>query len=226
MKPRYFEIDLLRTLAIVMMIIYHIAFDLHAYYGWTLNPFGGGWWILARSTAILFLTLVGVSFVISSQKNILKRSAVILGCAMIVTLATYLFDPNTYVRFGILHSIAVSILILPCFTRLKEWNAVVGVGIIILGRYMDGIHASTSLLLPLGITPYSFQTVDYFPLLPWFGVILIGMSIGHFFYVRRERTPITYSKGWQILTVPGRRALIVYMVHQPLILLILALLLN
>src|SRR3989344_1356638 len=209
-SDRYPEIDMLRTLAILGMIVYHTVFDLAVFYDFDIEVFTGQWRFLARATAILFLLLVGISFAISWNKNLvgpersgptrffvykkyIKRGLILLAWGIAISLVTFVVDQDTYVRFGILHLIGLSMI-----------------------------------LLPLGIEPDYFASVDYFPLLPWFGVILIGLVAGQKFYIGntrwRERyklKAISYKLTW-----PGRHSLMLYLIHQPIILLILTLLLG
>ncbi len=233
---RHVEIDLLRSAAILCMVIYHMMYDLWAFYDWRIDPVAGGWWLFARATATLLLLLVGVSFAISwhramsfpagAQKarwKYLRRGMMIFLCGMLVSIVTYLFDPSTYVRFGILHCIGVSIALLPLFTKLRGWSAFAGIAMIAGGWVVQARTASTFLLLPLGIMPFSFASVDYFPLLPWFGVVLIGYAIGHVVYIRRNfRSPLTCKTALcRSLTWPSRYALLMYLLHQPMLLLLL-----
>lgn len=223
MKYRYLEVDLLRTLAILMMIAYHFAYDLEFYYGWDIGIFEGiGWIFLRQSTAALFLLLVGVSFAISwdrtpTYRKYLKRGLGVIACGMLVSAATYWWEPETYVRFGILHMIGASILLLPLFTKMKEGSAVVGLIIMILGMIMP---------------PPTFTSVDYFPLIPWFGVVLLGYAIGHALYIRQRgfrgsssdssaSSDSPHARRRRALAWPGRHALILYLLHQPLLLLLL-----
>lgn len=243
---RHVEIDLLRTFAIAAMALYHLVYDLAAFYGWNVDPEHGGWWLLARATATLFLLLVGISFSVSWHRHLsrhgqawspatdlqrgwkkyLRRGAVVFGCGLLVSAATYVADPQTYVRFGILHLIGISMLLLPLFAPLREGNALLGIAVIASGLAIPGTAVHTSLLLPFGWMPADFTTVDYFPLLPWFGVPLIGVAIGHFLYVRPgpPRLPRLRVPSW--VTWPGRHALLLYLVHQPVLLLLLWLMLE
>jgi uncharacterized membrane protein len=232
---RHPELDLLRTLAIVMMILYHLVFDLAIYFRFPLDPFSGGWLILERVTAVLFLLVVGMSFVVSweQKKNQelplskrygrqVRRAAIIGSAAALVSIATYAFDPETYVRFGILHLIALCALLLPIFAPLKEGNALLAIPVFLLGRSAAQTTVKTSLLLPLGLRPEFFETVDYFPLFPWLGAILAGAAIGHCLYNRhlRLRLPLPRSlPRWALL--PGRFSLQIYLLHQPLLILLL-----
>lgn len=163
--------------------------------------------------------------------------------ALLVSIATFIVDPETYVRFGILHLIAIATLILPLAAPLKEWNALLGLLVLTTAELLPA-SAQTTLLIPLGIPPDNFATVDYFPFLPWFGVILIGYAIGYFLYIRnlRWRKPEAFSilnspafaqpslKLWPaskatagrqfsiLARWPGRHSLLLYLVHQPIIL--------
>lgn len=234
MNKRYIELDLLRTLAIVMMIIYHAAYDLQFFYGWDFDTLNGPWWVFARLTAVLFLLIVGISFSISwsrhsskSYKKYLLRGLGVILCGMLVSLVTWLWDSETYVRFGILHLIGVSILLLPFFARLGVMNAVLGILFIAADVLLKDSLMQTSLLLPLGIVPLGFDSVDYFPLIPWFGFVLIGYVLGHVIYVRHPRAVSDRARGWfgfahhkraLWITWPGRHALLIYLIHQPILL--------
>ncbi len=241
---RYLELDLFRTLAVICMIAYHAAFDLAVFYGWDIDLSSTGWTVLQRGTAGLFILLVGISFAISWDRQRARSAAVgarhavplqgyprkylrrglgLLGCAMLVTLATYAVDPHTYVRFGILHLIGVTILLLPLFAPLRLWNAAIGFVILAMASIVQNINASTSLFLPLGIRSWTFRSVDYFPLVPWLGIALIGYALGNLIYVRhksrRERYRIGPRSAWmEYVLWPGRHALVLYLIHQPILL--------
>ncbi|MBU2214060.1 DUF1624 domain-containing protein [Patescibacteria group bacterium] len=225
MKSRFIEIDLLRTLAIVMMVIYHTGYDLAFFHGFDFNPLTGGWKLLARSTATLFLLLVGISFVISWERNprftkILKRGLTILAFGMLITFVTYFWAPETYIRFGILHMIGVSMMLLPFFRKMREFNALIGLVILLSTATILNskfLILNSELFLPFGITPPNFLSLDYYPLLPWFGVVLIGLALGDFFYIRSKRIPKPTNRILKLLSFPGKHALIIYLIHQPII---------
>ena len=248
---RYPEIDILRTLAIVMMIVYHVAFDLHSFHAWNIEVTSGWWLLLGRATASLFIGLTGVSFMLSREKMLrrhtsmktmakrwLGRALTIFACAMLITVLTYVFDPETYVRFGVLHLIAIGVLLMPLFSRLGSWNIFLGAMLIALGVWISGSVADTPWLLPFGVIPHRFTTLDYFPLFPWFGVTLVGAGLCSLLYLKdsmlkrfwnRERllidTVYRRSKMLRGFTVPGKYSLWIYMLHQPVLMAILALLL-
>jgi uncharacterized membrane protein len=75
-------------------------------------------------------------------------------------------------------------------------------------------------LLPLGLMPQHFRTADYFPLLPWFGIFLIGICAGNTFYrdgERRFSLRLTATRITRPLAFIGRNSLLIYLVHQPVI---------
>ena len=236
MVSRRTEIDLLRTLAIMLMIVYHAAYDLSIFYGWDIPVQEGAWKILARIAASLFLLLVGISFTLSYRRRFPGRVSPlsapvlytyglrglrILLLGMILTVGSYLFDPATFIRFGILHCIGITTLLLPFAMPLEERAALLGIGVILLGRMFAGMHAESEVFVALNILPAGFSSIDFYPLVPWSGVVLIGMSIGHVLYrdpaSQRRLASLDRSKLARVLAWPGRNALLLYFLHQPVI---------
>jgi uncharacterized membrane protein len=142
--------------------------------------------------------------------------------ALAVTAATYVYDPASTIYFGILHCLAVSILI--CGAAFKKagpvacaaWAALlIGLGAA-LRVLVKGVEINFVGLLPFGITSTSFYSFDYFPLFPWFGIFLAGSALGKSVYAFRRsliprRLPETF------LNAAGRHSLLIYVVHQPVI---------
>ena len=225
MKERVLIIDCLRAFAIFSMVGYHLAYDLGTYYAFQINVHGGLWKIFEQCTAGLFLLLVGWSFVLSWNstpywKKYMKRGTTILLYGLIVSVATFLFDPLTYVRFGILHLIGVSVMMLPFFIRLRKLAILPAILIAAIGTQLRHGTASSPLLLPIGLTEAGFQSVDYFPLFPWFGAVLLGVAIGS---VLQSLPTSGSSRGalreW--ITTISKYSLLIYLLHQPALLLLL-----
>ena len=93
---RYPELDILRTLAIIGMIVYHGAYDLASFYGYPFDMFHGAWFVLERIIAITFLLLVGISFAISYdrtpkelvRRKFLIRGLIVIACGYLISIAT------------------------------------------------------------------------------------------------------------------------------------------
>ncbi len=233
-SSRLWEIDVLRGIAIGMMVIYHLMYDLYYFQVTDIiftNPF---WFYFQRATAGTFLILVGVSLTLSfsamrrrgqSERamygQLCQRGLRILGWGGVITLATWLFfGRELAVRFGILHLIGLStILVYPLLT-LRWLNLVLWIGLSLVGRALSTMTIPGPWLLWLGIQPTGHIYVDYFPLIPWFGVILLGIFLGNLFYAVGERRyplplPSTSFMGLQWL---GQHSLMLYLLHQPLLL--------
>ena len=196
-KERITEIDVLRTIAIVMMIIYHTAFDLRSFYSWDIDLFGRSWEVFRVITVSAFLLASGMSSQLSSRP--LRRAAIVLGYALLISAVTYIYDPNTFIYFGILHCIGFGMLLLIPLKKLKEFCIPLGVAILFLPT-------------PNPLAP----TLDFYPLFPWVGLMMIGAGIGHFLYIRNSF--IIHNSKFKILALPGRYALLIYMVPQPILL--------
>ncbi len=243
-RQRYIELDILRTLAIGGMILYHTAYDLSHFYGWDIDVFDGGWKWLQIITASLFLGLVGVGASIS-HRHPFRRFCRIGAAALLVTVVTYVIDPQTFVRFGVLHVIAVAALVMPCMgwvgrrtrrTSLQGAIAmiVMGLCIIMIESFMDPWHIDGAwrfIGIPLGIPPHGFSTVDYYPLVPWLGVVLIGYGMGSILFTRfahQTKFLIEANKltSYEAISWPGRHSLLLYLLHQPIIIGILWILLG
>jgi uncharacterized membrane protein len=233
---RFPEIDAARGIAILMMIVFHTVFDLNFFMIAPVTIATGFWRYFALATASLFLLIVGISLVVSHArsaanlngpaltKKFLFRGAGIFALGLLVTLATWLYLHEGFIIFGILHLIGVSVMLSLIFFRFGKYNILLGLLCIAGGFFIGTIHGPFW-LLPLGIQPASFVSVDYTPLIPWFGAVLVGMGVGEFLYsggIRKFAVPHLPDRIVRPLSFLGRYSLVIYLVHQPVIILLLA----
>ncbi len=219
-----------------MMALYHCMYDLETFGGYKINAVGGFWRHFADATASAFLLLVGVSLAISfsraSEKSpdqelfgkYLKRGLRILGYAMILTVVSWALHTG-WILFGILHLIGVSIILAYPFLRYRLPTLIAGVLVILVGAYIQIHHFSSGnpWLLPFGIEPHFFMA-DYRPLLPWFGVVLLGLFVGNIIYgsgKKGARGVKPAPRAARPLAFMGRHSLLIYFVHQPVMIAIL-----
>lgn len=218
--------DFIRGIAILMVVIFHLAFNLSYFYEWeSIDIYHGFWFYEGKIAAILFMLMVGVVTAIINQKKSkiearrihLKRVTRLLGISLVITLITWLIFPKEIIWFGILHLMGMGILISIPLARFKWLNILLGVGIFALNTQMGWIEVSTQLLLPFGLKPNTFASLDYYPLIPWFGVILIGTGLGNLLYKKivQLKSPQTWQKPFNYL---GKHSLVIYLAHQPILL--------
>jgi uncharacterized membrane protein len=143
-----------------------------------------------------------------------------------VTLATWLFDPRAFVRFGILHFMGIG-MILYHFLRGLQVNILVmlGAGFLILGPIVTGSLVGSPYLFPLGLVPAGFVSTDYYPLVPWYGFFLWGAAIGKSYYPQ-GKSLLSAEPKHRFLPALGRYSLYIYLIHQPILLLSLGLILS
>ncbi len=254
---RIWEIDFLRGLSVILMVGYHLLFDLgefrgvKSFLGFSTDLSTFAWRTAEHFFAGLFVVLSGISSTLT-RSNI-RRGLRLLAVALAVTAVTYLlppllillshgmpptlkwlatllnqlgqfFDPSMAIFFGILHCLAVSMLIYgAAFEKSRPaacaaWGAlVIGFGVALrVVMVMKGVTVPFDWLMPFGITSPTFGSFDYFPLFPWLGIFLIGSALGKSVYASRQsllprRLPGTFFN-WA-----GRHALVIYIVHQPVI---------
>ncbi|MDD1683214.1 MAG: DUF1624 domain-containing protein [Methanoregula sp.] len=233
---RFREIDTARGIAILMMIVFHTVFDLNFFMIAPINVSTGFWRWFAMATASLFLLVAGISLVVSHArsafqlsgfaliKKFLYRGAGIFALGLLVTFATWLYLHEGFIVFGILHLIGLSVMLSPLFFRFGKYNVLLGL-LCIAGGFFIGTIQGPVWLLPLGIVPASFVSVDYTPLIPWFGAVLAGMGAGEFLYsggIRRFTAPHLPDRIAAPLAFLGQHSLVIYLVHQPVIILLLA----
>ncbi len=231
---RFWEVDFLRGIAIVAMVIYHTFFIMNYYRVFMTNLHTPFFWYFPRMIANTFIFLVGVSLTLSYSRDILtqthkkglykkymKRGAMIFACGLFVTFATFIAVRENYVRFGILHLIGVSIILAYPFVRFKYINLLIAALIIPLGMYFKTIFIKSSLLLWIGIMPYNFRTVDFFPIFPWSAAVFIGLFVGNILYNDYDRNFKFFAWSENFLSKSmcylGKKSLVIYIAHQPII---------
>lgn len=235
MGNRFWEIDAVRGVAILMMIIYHFVYDLD-YFGVTdaiyTDPF---WFYFQRVTATTFIVLVGVSLAISNAKfvqqgiygqllfwKLVQRGIQIFAWGMGITLITGLIlGVELAVRFGILHFIGVSTVLAFPFLKGRWFNIALGILIVRIGKFLQAQSFAYSWFVWLGFEPADHRYVDYFPLIPWFGVMLIGIALGNTLYKDSRRLfflpDLVNRFPVNLLQQMGKHSLTLYLIHQPIL---------
>ncbi|MCL1976017.1 MAG: DUF1624 domain-containing protein [Firmicutes bacterium] len=213
------SIDALRGLCVLLMVGHHFLYDLVTFQNapaWLFyNPF---FVVMEPLFAGCFIMLAGVSSRFS-RSNI-KRGLRVLAAAVIVSAVSFLI--HIPIIFGILHFLGLAMI----FYGLTHsfWEKLPQTWLPVL--YIFFVPAY-SLLLKLavveshylwifGFTYPGFASADYFPFLPWIFVFLFGAWLGR--PVKEKTLPAwVYNINPPLLPGLGRRAFIIYLLHQPIL---------
>lgn len=215
-KGRIGELDFLRGLAIILMVYFHLIYDLREFYNYPLVYSEGLNYYIGKISALLFITLTGMSC--SFSTNNIKRGLKLLFYALFITIVTYWIFPESYINFGILHFLGVSILLYTYFRKIQPIILfMLGTAIIFVGIIFDNIQVTNGLLFPLGLLTANYSSVDYYPLFPYFGFFLFGIALKKLLYPMNQRL-ISFSLENNLLSRLGRNSLLIYIFHQPLLL--------
>ena len=217
-------LDIFRGSAVLLMLVYHFCFDLN-YFGvihfqFQSDPF----WLGLRAIIVGgFVLAVGASLALSTQNGLrpwrfLRRQAVLGVAAALVSLGTYLVFPFTWVVFGVLHFIFIGRLLALPFLALHRLNLLFGLLFLLVGLFFQHPVFDHPWLHWLGMMTHKPFTEDYVPVLPWFGVLLLGLFLGQL-VVRDQLCPDQIRPrmpGAALLDWLGRYSLLIYLLHQPL----------
>ncbi len=232
-KPgRIQSIDALRGLCVVLMCVHHFLYDLTAFLGapWVLfsNPVFD---VLHFIFAGCFILLSGVSSRFS-RSNV-KRGLKVIAVALALTLVTWLGDFvaerlwdeswGLLIVFGVLHLLGFCMLFYgltrKLWDRLPDKAAPVLYILltVLTAKYVGGVYGTKlPWLFPLGFLTEGFYSADYFPILPWIFVFLLGTWLGE--KIRLRKLPEGfYTAEFPFFPMLGRHALLIYILHQPIL---------
>jgi uncharacterized membrane protein len=224
-QGRIDAIDAARGVAIAAMVVFHGAWDLsQAELIATDVSSHQGWQMFARAIATSFLTLVGISLVLAHgdrfrSGSFWRRWLMVAAGAALVSLGTWYIFPEAWVFFGILHNIALSSLIGLAFLRLPAvLTGLAGIGFIALPFLFRSSFSDPDWLIVTGLSQRVPDSVDFVPIFPWTGWVLLGMAAGGIGRERIRRMAWrAESKPASWLTLAGRHSLPIYLVHQPVL---------
>jgi uncharacterized membrane protein len=219
---RWPGLDIARTLALVAMGIFHLIWDLTMF--GVLPPQTSRSVVMRLSAQIIagsFLFLSGVSLWLAHRDGIrwrpfLRRLALLCMAALAVSLATRIAMPQAWVRFGILHAIALSTLIGLAFLR-APLAILGGVALFVLAVGQLRLAAFDGpLWIWTGLGRQRPWMLDYEPIFPWLGICLLGLLAARLFL--RDRVAAgSPGRLTTVLSWPGRHSLAIYLIHQPIL---------
>ncbi len=228
-RERIHTLDLLRGGALLGMILHHTLFaveEVSALFGWEISFwFLNTWvfWALQELFVAVFLLVSGICTAFS--RSPLRRGLIVCTAAALITLLTGGILPlfgilDLQIWFGILHMIGLSMVL---YALLSHQNRLVRAGTAgaLFVLYLTWVTCrqavwAKTLLLLIGWPQKGFYSADYYPLLPYFLIFLAGAFLGPL--VKEHRFPKGFYR-WRARPVEflGRYSIWVYLLHQPLI---------
>lgn len=240
---RYEKLDALRGITFISMFIYHALWDVNYIFGYRTAWYSGlPGFIWQQSICITFIALSGFCLRLGSHG--VRRGILVSLAGAAVTAFTWYFVPDDLILFGVLTLIGASMLIQTAFRRSAEkfpsgLGFVLFLFLFIVLRHINlgyigiwpytmklpGFLYSNTATAFLGFPPADFYSTDYFSLLPWFclfaaGFYLCGMLRGRKAMKSLEKCNLPFLK-WI-----GRHSLLLYLLHQPVIYVLLSLILT
>lgn len=223
-KSRIWELDALRGFCILWVIAVHLVFDLGAFLGVPLR-LGPVFTAIQSYGGTVFVVLSGLCATLGHRS--FRRGAVVFGCGMAITLVTLgmtrlgLADSSIVIWFGVLHLLGMCMMLYPLLRRLPTGMlAGLGAAMVLAGYWLLQRRFDVQWLFPLGVVSHTFQSSDYFPLLPHLGWFMLGVALGRTAYAgRTTRFPNATAQAapLRFLQACGRHSLWIYLAHQPLL---------
>jgi len=224
---RFQILDMARGMAIMLMVAFHFCYNLEYFQIIEIDIKEEQFWISLRSFIVFtFIFIAGISLYLSSTRrpdfiSHLKRQKWLFVCALLVSAATYPIFPDSWIYFGVLHFILAARIMGFVFTGFYLVNLALGILILWMGVSLESEFFNPRWINWIGFTTYKPFTEDYVPVFPWFGVILLGMFTGRQFFGRKKTPDLlktTYcSRPAIFLSLAGQNSLIIYMIHQPIL---------
>ncbi|QUO37653.1 DUF1624 domain-containing protein [Dysosmobacter sp. Marseille-Q4140] len=233
-KTRYALPDTLRGLTLLSMIAYHGCWDMVYILGadWPWYQSSGAY-LWQQSICWTFILLSGFSF--SLGRRHWRRGWLVFGCGAVVTAVTLVVMPGQEIWFGVL-TLLGSCMLLGALLERPLGRVPAGAGLVLsaalfvltrsVNRGYLGFEGLRLAALPgelyrnmatayLGFPFPGFRSTDYFSLVPWLFLFLTGYFL---FRLTGKHLAAAPDLGrCAPLEALGRRSLLVYMLHQPVL---------
>lgn len=231
---RYHLIDALRGFALVNMVLFHLMYDIFNIFsagtGWNSEPLTIIW---ERFICCSFIILSGVSFNFSHHP--FKRGIILNACGFLITVVTVLVMPSQAVWFGILNFLGCAMMIsYPLKAYLENIKPVVGAIVsLLLFAFLYGVPEGyvgffgielfklpeflygAKALAFIGFPSADFHSTDYFPIIPWIFLFLSGYFVWR--VIKNCNADRFFMRKVPFFDFIGRHTLIIYLLHQPII---------
>ncbi|MFN3909988.1 MAG: DUF1624 domain-containing protein [Candidatus Anstonellaceae archaeon] len=235
------QVDILRGVGIFLVILYHFFYALYFFGFSNINPNTGFLLIIGRLAASIMVFVVGMSLTLSYvnasktnsffslTKKYLFRSLKLFAVAFFISIISYIFYPEGWIRWGIIHFIALAVFVCSFFARFYYFNLVAGFYSILFGFLINPIPTNNFFLFILGFH-LPIYSLDYFAFFPWVGLVFLGMYSAKRLYLKKDlieqtsqKTTILAKENNNITSLiskyfilMGQNTLLLYLIHVPI----------
>ncbi len=213
------------------MVVFHFIWDLNYFRWFSLAMSRDTPWIHWRAAIVTqFLLLVGMSLVLRAEfkparADFWKRWLQVAAAAALVSAGSALLFGERFIYFGILHFVAVALLLTPPLLRLGPWLIALGAATVTAGMLLRFEFFTPPGWNIVGFATQKPRTEDFVPLIPWMGVVWIGAGLASLWKTRRWRIApplnILNQRPPRLLRLMGLWPLTIYLLHQPVLMAVL-----
>ena len=230
---RYEEIDILKGIAVICMVVFHFFYFPNKY-GFKEIEYNTDFLnTIARIAQFIFIGSVGVNLTLSKEKSNekeedksefikknIKRVVKLVFLALLMSLFTYFIFGDKFVKFGILHFISFASLALFYFVDdLKIMYTLLILSILVYYLIKNNPEVFRSIPEKIafvsGFYNNKYESVDHFPIFPWIIVVLIGVIVGHYIKKKKNIFPKNIKENVVVSSIGkiGASSLEIYSVH-------------
>lgn len=225
MKKRIWELDALRGLCLLGVVVVHLIFDLEHLYGLLQWEHPAIYDFIQEWGGVLFLLISGIC--VTLGRSHIKRGLIVLGFGLGLTAVTWAMEYFGFARgvviwFGVLHCLGICMLLWSLLKKANIWVlSAISAVLIALGFWLDAQPPVDFVwLVPFGWISKGFYSADYFPLLPNLGFFLVGAILGKTLYKEKRSLLPKVNENFfllRFLRFCGRNSLWIYLFHQPVL---------
>jgi len=224
MPQRSIALDAIKGGLVLAMVAYHACYIAVMFGLSGIELYAGFWWVFPRVIAAGFVMVSGWNLAAKKARGGTLRSfarrAGFLGLiALAISAATLPVLGKSFVFFGIIHLLALSSLIAWPLLGRPAAALVTGAACLAAGLALGKLRFDFPWLAWLGFRPAGLYPADYLPLLPWFAFIAFGAAARDLFAGKLATIgqPRSRPAAIRVLAAVGKRSLVIYLAHLPLL---------
>lgn len=218
---RNYNIDKFRGFTLISMVLFHLIYNINFYQqiSWYDGTLLNRIWQFSIAGSFFIISGITSNF-LSPEKNI-KRGIFTSLIGFAITIATYLLAPEQFILWGVLNGLGISMIITGIFQKyIKDYFIILFLILFVMTyniptgslynvEFFRSIYDKN--LFILGFPSYNFNSSDYFPMIPWIFIYLVGFTLG--IYLKNKNLLLNKGKD-NILAKIGRLAMPIYLSHQ------------